>query len=54
MNMRIQKITTPINEMDVKGQTDYCMYDCVRWYGNSPTNSNGCQIKINAYNSTKE
>lgn len=49
---RISKIEESIENLDVKGQEHYCLYDCALWYGNAPTSASGCTVKISAYNST--
>lgn len=51
---KITKITETIDDLDVKGQTHYCMYDCALWSGNSPYSPTGCEINVSAYNSTSE
>ena len=53
-NGKIQKITKPVENLDVKGHAHYGAYDSALWYGNSPYSPSGCDIQVSAYNSTSE
>ena len=49
--MKIKKVNAPKETLSVKGQSENCLYDCVRYTGNSRPGS--CTTVIDAYKSVE-